>query len=139
MKTILTIGGIAIAAIFLPEYGAPTYSGTPRVIDGDTLAFGETRIRLWGVNSPDHQTLDYAARQYLRDAGPLYCVQRDIDRYKRVVAQCYTKERKDVGGMLIANGLAFDWPEYSKGHYRDHEEAARSERLGFWATQLDKK
>ena len=54
-----------------------------------------------------------------------------LDRYGRTVATC-TVGDVDLGEWLVRNGLALDWPEYSKGRYdaaqRDAERAGR----GMW-------
>jgi len=43
---ILTLG------VFTTTAMAENISGKPRIIDGDTIAFGKTRIRLFGIDVP---------------------------------------------------------------------------------------
>src|SRR5262249_42664949 len=120
--------------------------GQPQAVDGDTIRLGGARIRLWGVDAPEarQDCLDASGRSWacgeaatarlraMLAGGPASCTPQDRDRYGRVVAGCSTAGR-DLGARMVALGLAVDWPRYSKGAYRDEEEAARSEKIGMWA------
>ena len=59
------------------------------------------------------------------------CLPISLDRYGRTVATCAVGGA-DLGDWLVRNGLALDWPEYSKRKYdaaqRDAEQAGR----GIW-------
>jgi endonuclease YncB( thermonuclease family) len=63
---------------------------------------------------------------------PVSCAPISLDRYGRTVATC-SVAGADLGEWLVSNGLALDWPQYSKGRYdaaqRDAEHAGR----GLWA------
>ncbi len=63
---------------------------------------------------------------------PVSCTPITLDRYGRTVASC-SVGAADLGDWLVRNGLALDWPQYSKGLYdkaqRDAEHAGR----GMWA------
>lgn len=124
---------------------ADNFVGQASVIDGDTLEIHGTRIRLWGVDAPESTQLcrgedssqyrcgskaandldAYIARR------PVNCVPLSLDRYGRTVATC-SVAGGDLGEWLVSNGLALDWPQYSKGRYgavqRDAERAGR----GLW-------
>ena len=82
-------------------------TGTVRVIDGDTLDVGQTRIRLHGIDAPEIDqsctTLtgqnwacgDWITRQ-VRDryqGAVAECDAIDIDRYGRTVARCFLTVR----------------------------------------------
>jgi endonuclease YncB( thermonuclease family) len=62
---------------------------------------------------------------------PINCVPLNLDPYGRTVATCAVGGH-DLGEWLVRNGLALDWPQYSKGRYdaaqRDAEHAGR----GMW-------
>ena len=62
---------------------------------------------------------------------PVSCLPISLDRYGRTVATCLVGG-VDLGDWLVRNGLALDWPEYSKRKYdatqREAEEAGR----GIW-------
>lgn len=48
----LVIGLVALAPAGLGA--APVLVGHARVIDGDTLAVGRVRVRLWGIDAAEH-------------------------------------------------------------------------------------
>jgi endonuclease YncB( thermonuclease family) len=142
------LGGIvlvgAIAALAIPD--ARGLEGTARVIDGDTLEIGGQRIRLWGIDAfessqtctTDNITVSYpcgrAATQTMEELvrnQHVTCTRKDIDRYKRVVAQCFVGTT-DIGRALVLRGWAFDYTQYSHGYYRDVQEGAREAKRGAW-------
>jgi endonuclease YncB( thermonuclease family) len=121
-------------------------TGQASIIDGDTLEIHGTRIRLWGIDAPETTQLCRGddSQQYRCGAKsandldafigrrPVSCIPISLDQYGRTVAAC-SVAGADLGGWLVRNGLAFDWPQYSKGKYdgaqRDAEHAGR----GIWA------
>ncbi|MDX3971623.1 MAG: thermonuclease family protein [Bradyrhizobium sp.] len=124
---------------------ADDFVGQASVVDGDTLEIQGTRIRLWGVDAPESSQLCRGedSSQYRCGAEaandldtyigrrPVSCVPLNLDQYGRTVATC-SVSGTDLGEWLVRNGLAFDWPQYSKGRYdgaqRDAERAGR----GIW-------
>jgi endonuclease YncB( thermonuclease family) len=54
------------------------------------------------------------------------------DQYGRTVAKCFVGD-VDLGEWLARNGLALDWPQYSKGHYDAAQRAADRDGRGIWA------
>ena len=103
--------------------------GRASVIDGDTVEIRGQRIRLWGIDAPEgqqrcvkdgklwraHADSANALDAYLADR-PITCKQKDIDRYKRVVAICMV-DGEDIGGWMVRMGWAFDFTRYSNGYY----------------------
>jgi endonuclease YncB( thermonuclease family) len=120
--------------------------GQASVIDGDTLEIHGTRIRLWGIDAPESTQLCRGedSLQYRCGARaandldafiarrPVNCTPMNLDQYGRIVATC-SADGADLGEWLVHNGLALDWPRYSKGRYgaaqRDAERAGR----GIWS------
>lgn len=120
-------------------------TGQASIIDGDTLEIHGTRIRLWGVDAPEssqlcrgEDSLQYrCGAQAANDLDvfiarrPVSCLPISLDRYGRTVATCLVGG-VDLADWLVRNGLALDWPEYSKRRYdatqREAEEAGR----GIW-------
>lgn len=101
-------------------------SGPLRVIDGDTVVIGETRIRLHGIDAPEKAqfcgsrtapmwpcgswiTGEVRARFDGRNAR---CAAVDIDKYGRTVARCEVAG-EDLGAALVRGGLAFAYLDYS--------------------------
>jgi endonuclease YncB( thermonuclease family) len=48
----------------------------------------------------------------------LTCRQRDIDRYGRIVGQCFLPDGRDITAAMIESGTAQEFCRYSGNHYR---------------------
>jgi endonuclease YncB( thermonuclease family) len=122
--------------------------GRARVIDGDTLQIGQTRIRLHGIDAPEaSQTcLDSGgqaaacgaaatrAMQVVVGTNTVHCAPRDIDRYGRTVSSGAVGGR-DLGQDMVASGLAIAYRQYSMD-YVQFEPAAQAKGLSVWAVQM---
>jgi endonuclease YncB( thermonuclease family) len=122
------------------------FVGQASVIDGDTLEIHGTRIRLWGVDAPESSQLCRGADSNLYRCGanaandldtfiarrPVKCTPISEDQYGRSVATC-SVGGTDLGEWLVRNGLALDWPQYSKGRYAAAERDADRSGRGMWA------
>lgn len=120
-------------------------AGRASVIDGDTLEIHGKRIRLWGIDAPESSqlcrgegSLPYrcgakAANELDRFiAGrAVGCEAVSADRYGRTVATCSVSD-VDLAEWLVRNGLAFDWPRYSKGKYDSAQREAERAGRGVW-------
>ena len=105
--------------------GAPTFSGhVTRIVDGDTfwISSKDVRIRVWGLDAPERDTPQgptaTAALSYLISGRTLTCYQRDIDRYGRIVGQCFLPDGRDITAAMIASGTAKEFCRFSRNHYR---------------------
>jgi endonuclease YncB( thermonuclease family) len=133
---------------FLASLGAASADdliGRASVIDGDTLEIHGNRIRLWGIDAPETTQLCRGgdSKQYRCGAQaandldafiasrPINCNPISLDRYERTVASC-TVGSADIGEWLVRNGLALDWPQYSRGKYRKAQREAEQEGRGIW-------
>jgi endonuclease YncB( thermonuclease family) len=106
--------------------------GQPRIIDGDTIEIGNTKIRLEGIDAPetDQLCLDtkgaewacgIAARdQLIRRAGDVewVCVQHGSDRYRRTLATC-TVDGEDINKWMVSAGWALSFTRYSHAYDND--------------------
>ena len=120
--------------------------GQASVVDGDTLEIHGTRIRLWGVDAPESRQLCRGADSNLYRCGakaandldffiarrPVNCTPVAEDQYGRTVATC-SVGGADIGEWLVRNGLALDWPQYSKGKYASAQREADRSGRGMWA------
>jgi endonuclease YncB( thermonuclease family) len=137
---------IGVGALTLPSVmAAPVPPGPVRVIDGDTLHIGETRIRLHGIDAPERdQHCDgpsgaaWACGQWARAhlqrlvrAGRVDCVALDTDRYGRTLARC-TAGGADIAAQMVADGAATAYRKYSTA-YIGQEREARAAARGLWA------
>lgn len=96
--------------------GEPFQCAYPRVLDGDTIRCGDSRVRLQGIDAPELPGHcrpgrectpgdPYASTQNLSrliGANTLECRQVDIDRYGRVVARCFALGKDLSCGQLEA-------------------------------------
>ena len=135
---------LAIVALATIPASAGTLSGPARVIDGDTLAFGEVVVRLNGIDAAelgqkcdrfsggDWACADAAAERLeaLVSGGNVGCEALDTDFYGRVIATCRAGG-VDVGRQLVKEGLAWAFVKYDTV-YADDEATAKAAGLGIW-------
>jgi endonuclease YncB( thermonuclease family) len=121
-------------------------AGQASVIDGDTLEIHGTRIRLWGIDAPESSQLCRGEHSLQYRCGakaandldsfiarrPVSCLPISLDRYGRTVATC-SVGGADLGDWLVRNGLALDWPQYSKRKYESAQGDAEQAGRGMWA------
>jgi endonuclease YncB( thermonuclease family) len=105
-----------------------------------------TRIRLWGIDAPESSQLCRGddSLQYRCGAKaandldafiasrPVSCNPISLDRYRRTVATC-SVGGVDIGEWLVRNGLALDWPQYSKRKFDSVRREAVHAGRGMWA------
>jgi len=124
-------------------------SGPIRVIDGDTFAIGDTRVRLFGIDAPENgqPCADQRGRQMncgdwvtaqvtaRYDGLQATCTEIEKDRYGRSVATCSVRGQ-DVGTWIVSEGLAWAFLQYSDAYALDEKAAAVASR-GIWAFDID--
>ncbi|TGN86834.1 thermonuclease family protein [Bradyrhizobium yuanmingense] len=132
-----------ILAIMSSVALADDFFGQASVIDGDTLEIHGVRIRLWGIDAPESSQLCRGEDSYRCGAQaaydldafiarrPVNCVPVSLDLYGRTVATCSVAGR-DLAEWLVRSGLALDWPQYSKGRYREAQREAERTGEGLW-------
>ena len=150
-RTCAAAGAVAALIVLASNRIALSYdlSGQASVIDGDTLEIHGTRIRLWGIDAPEssqlcrgEDSLQYRcgtkAANDLDDfiaSRPVSCIPISLDRYRRTVASC-SVAGTNLAEWLVGNGLALDWPQYSKGKFDTIQRGAEHVGRGMWAGQL---
>ena len=94
-----------------------------RVVDGDTfwVSGQRTRIRVWGLDAPEIGRAGGSAAM-ARLAGlvsgrSVQCRMRDVDRYGRIVGQCWLPDGRDIGAAMIASGTAREYCRFSGNYY----------------------
>jgi endonuclease YncB( thermonuclease family) len=134
-------GRLRLLGIFLAmtlPASADDLSGQASIVDGDTLQIHGARIRLWGIDAPESDQLcrnddseHYRCGQKAANdldafiaRRPVECVEVDRDQYRRAVAIC-TVAGVDLAEWLVKNGVALDWPKYSKGNYAAAQDEAK--------------
>ncbi len=119
------------------------------VLDGDTLAVGSDRLRIFGIDAPESDQpcrrhgSAYACGAVARDAmvaiiggGSLACEALDTDRYGRRVVRCVNDRGADIGSELVRQGWAIAFRRFSLA-YVDQEAEARATRRGMWEGNFD--
>ena len=119
LSVLLAWGALALADII----------GKPRVIDGDTIEIAGQRIRLHGIDTPEAKQLCEAEGKPWRCGQEatfalaniigrtwVDCVERDQDRYSRIIAVCKVGGPKgqDLGAWMVSEGWALAYRKYSK-------------------------
>lgn len=137
-----------LIVLLMPHALWADVSGPLRVIDGDTIAIGDYRVRLHGIDAPEMaQTCDTehgvswhcgrAAAQFLHAnfAGQnATCQEMDIDRYGRIVGRCLVRGI-DLSQLLVAQGWAVAYLKYSEDYAPD-QAVAQTQDIGIWAGSL---
>jgi endonuclease YncB( thermonuclease family) len=120
-------------------------TGQASIIDGDTLEIHGVRIRLWGIDAPESSQSCRDEDSSLYRCGakaandldsfiarhPVNCMPMNLDQYGRTVATC-SAGGADLGEWLVHNGLALDWPQFSKGRYEAAQHDANRAGRGLW-------
>ena len=135
----------ALVLVSTNAAAADNLAGQASVIDGDTLEIHGTRIRLWGIDAPESTQLCRGEDSLQYGCGakaandldafiarrPVNCIPISLDRYGRTVASC-SVDQTNLAEWLVGNGLAIDWPQYSKGKFDAIQRKAEHEGRGIW-------
>ena len=124
MRTIVLFALLAL----LPTTANAEIQGKPRIIDGDTIVIAGQRIRLHGIDAPESKQTCLAngtrwscgknatfALAELIGRNWVSCRQRDVDRYKRIVAVCNLAgpEGPNVNAWMVREAWALAYRRYS--------------------------
>ena len=94
-----------------------------RIVDGDTfwISGQDVRIRVWGLDAPETNrpggAAATAAMTRLVSGQVLHCRQRDIDRFGRIVGQCFLPDGRDITREMIRSGTATEFCRFSRNYY----------------------
>lgn len=122
--------------------------GQARVVDGDTLAIGDKKVRLWAIDAPEKKQLckrgdgsEYmcgiVSKQALEEkikGLEISCQVKNLDQYGRNVAQC-SLGMEDINAWMVFEGKAVSYRQYSK-KYVSQEDNARDNHKGIWEGQF---
>ena len=124
----------------------PDLKGQASIVDGDTLRIHGNRIRLAGIDAPEHDQLCLDAGGSIYQCGalaanrlndwvdrrPVNCTPLAHDQYDRTDARC-SVAGLDIGEWLVSNGLALRYPQYDRpGRYIEAEARAKASHAGLW-------
>jgi len=119
------------------------YANKVRIVDGDTIHINKVKYRLHGIDAPEiKQDCQVNDRKYdcgvksknflesLVENKEITCKQKNIDKYKRIIATCYTEEL-NLNKEMVKSGWAIAYKYYSKKYINDELFAQRN-KLGMW-------
>ena len=135
---------LATVLLTLPSHAHADVTGKPRVVDGDTIHIGKTKIRLHGIDAPEmKQTcrtskgkeqmcgqLAKQALEWLVKGQEVTCEGDKRDRYKRLLAVCFVGPL-NINQQMVTDGWALAYRKYSMDYVRA-ETFAKSRREGLW-------
>lgn len=140
---------IGFGAFFMAPAQAAALNGEARIIDGDTLDLAGVRIRLFGIDAPEHNQncTDEKGRKWACGTfatqslkalavGTVRCEELDRDRYGRVVARCFSGG-VDINAAMVAQGAAFAYRKYS-ADYVALEARAETRGIGLWSGEAER-
>ena len=132
-------------------------SGFAKVVDGDTIKINSKKIRLYGIDAPEKKqkckktyltisfisfTKDYMCGEVSTEKltkkineQKLNCNILDIDRYKRLIGECF-KRNINLNSWMVSNGYAVAYRKYSKKYVSD-EINAKNNKLGIWQGKFE--
>jgi len=116
-----------------------------KTVDGDTIdidipdkkkGFSHTRIRLWGIDTPETVKPDYPVEHFGPEASRFtkkavlgkwvrikLLPHRTRDKYERVLGYVYLPDGRMLNREIIASGMGYAYP------YNDHPYDAEFEKL----------
>jgi len=128
-----------------------------KVVDGDTLDidipdgnYNHTRIRLWGVDTPEtkdprtgpmyfgKEASDFATKLAFGKRVTIYLEKekKPRDKYHRLLAYIQLPDGKFLNEELLSEGYAYADLRFKHGLYNKYkqlESVARSQKKGLWA------
>jgi endonuclease YncB( thermonuclease family) len=120
-----------------------------KIIDGDTIHFENIKYRFSGIDAPEtKQTCEYEKKKFLCGIfatkalkekisnKKITCIDESVDRYKRIIGECYINNSESLSSFMVRNGYAFAYRKYSKKFIKD-EEFARKNNLGLWKMKFE--
>lgn len=144
-RILIPIIPLLLLATATLAHAQPIISGkVVGISDGDTITVLQDRtqykIRLYGIDTPEsHQDFGTRAKQFVSDLvfkKDVRVVQKDIDRYGRVVGIIYLGDTC-VNEEIVKAGFAWVYNQYCKDIVcRDWlmlEKQARENRIGLWS------
>lgn len=118
--------------------------GDARVVDGDTIVLGTTRIRLEGIDAPEttqacgrrgagqwpcgHEAIRKLTQ--LIGTNLVRCEDQGLDKYGRTLGRCFAGT-VNLNAEMVRTGYAWAFVRYSQA-YVAQEAEARAAGLGIW-------
>lgn len=138
---------VALAALVLVSAAAQAaadVSGVAKILDGNTLVIGSTKIRLMRIYAPETDQVCLNAKNIRWNCGieardqlaahisgrEITCTSSGVDAYRRTLAAC-SLAGEDLNGWMVEQGWALPYFQHSFTYVRA-EENARTQQRGLW-------
>lgn len=141
MKRFLSLAALALTAC------TPDLQGIPDVVDGDTIRFGSTTVRLAGIDAPEiRQTCDDHGREWPCGLAAklhlwqltrehVWCKNQQLDKYNRYLATCYYRQgaiaAASINASMVMDGYAVNYDRYTDD-YVPVQKIAMANQTGIW-------
>ncbi|MGH1406975.1 MAG: thermonuclease family protein [Rhodomicrobiaceae bacterium] len=120
-------------------------SGTPRVVDGDSLVLNGEKVRLKGIDAPELQqkcekegqswrcgrASTTALRKMIR-SQKVDCRGTEFDRHQRLLATCFVNDM-NLNKKMVSLGWAVSYGSA----YKSEERQAKGQRVGIWQGKFE--
>jgi endonuclease YncB( thermonuclease family) len=124
---------------------AEEITGPARIVDGDTIWIGDTKIRLHGIDAPETKQECYrngepwlcgiASTDHLKTfigENTVTCDDKGMDRYKRMIGKCRVGSL-DIGAEMVEKGMALPYWKYGGEYYMQGYREARGQGVGIYS------
>ena len=125
-----------------------TIYGKAKIIDGDTIHIGNSKIRLHGIDAPETKqkctknnkkwNCGLESKRFLKNLVSndyIECDTSGRDRYNRYIGICY-KNNISLNSEMVVNGWAIAYRYYSLDYIKE-EEIAKSKKIGIWIGEFE--
>lgn len=124
----------ALLVLFAVPVQAAELTGiVSHVRDGDTIEVENIPIRLNGVSAPErNEPLHTEGKVFMRglvEGKPVKCFLNGERTHDRLVGICALLDGREIGQVIISEGLARDCPRYSGGRYARFETDEARQRI----------
>ena len=139
---------ISICPIFFLTTSFDVKSNEVKVVDGDTIHLNGQKIRFSGIDTPEINQVcnkndevikcGILAKELLISMignNKVKCVNEDVDRYKRILAECFVNNQS-LSKFLVREGFAFAYRKYSTKFIED-EDYAKKNKKGMWSMTFE--
>ncbi len=149
LVSLLSLTGIALAAIAVQMLATRTLEGPITVADGDSGTIGTVRVRLEGIDAPEFNQLCRDARGAQFDCGrrardhlrqliagrpDTACSGFETDRFGRLLVTCTASGlARSLNGQMVHDGWALAF-----GAHDWLESDARAAKRGLWAGTFER-
>lgn len=129
----------------IPSVVLADVTGSARIVDGDTIWIGKTKIRLHGIDAPEarQECTDASGALYacgdastealkaLIGSQPVVCKGATYDKYQRLLATCHGGNI-NLNAEMVRMGWALAYRQYST-EFVNEETEAQTAKSGMWA------